>query len=87
MAMDFRNGSDSFLYTVKRIEEEFGVFSVIFWLVRHWTAASSVEQPEMEQHLYCNTWIENQKAFYYNQMVNCMPSQGQSELWTGGLYF
>ena len=36
-----------------------------------------MKQPEMDSICIATPWKENQKAFYYNQKVNCMPVKGK----------
>lgn len=41
------------------------------------TADLLMKQPEMDSICIATPWKENQKAFYYNQKVNCMPVKGK----------
>ncbi len=36
-----------------------------------------LKQPEMDSMVIATPWKEDEKAFYYNQKINCMPASGK----------
>ena len=39
-----------------------------------------MEQPRMDTMCIATPWKDKPTAFYYNQKINCMPSQGKVTL-------
>lgn len=40
------------------------------------TCDIKLSQPDMDSMVIATPWSENEKAFYYNQKINCMPAEG-----------
>jgi len=38
------------------------------------------QDPKLESMVIASSWVENPKAFYYNQKINCMPASGNITL-------
>ena len=74
---DFRNGRIHLRYTVKPHRRRIQCVFRDFQDGKTLTADLLMKQPEMDSICFATPWKENQKAFYYNQKVNCMPVKGK----------
>ena len=74
---DFRNGRIHLRYTVKPHRRRIQCVFRDFQDGKTLTADLLMKQPEMDSICIATPWKENQKAFYYNQKVNCMPVKGK----------